>query len=1146
MMRLRRLSLDLFGHFSGKTYDFGHTDPGAPDFHVIYGPNEAGKTTTMEAFLRLLYGFPHQDAYGFLHQRKNLRVSGVLDIDGQPRAITRLPTRAGSLLDDTGTPLPEAVLQAHLGGLAEEDYRQLLCLDDDTIERGGQDIANSKGDIGRLLFSAAAGVSDLTGVLDQIRAQADALYRKRASTTELAQLRKDLAEVEARIKAADIPAATLRKLRHAHDTARQAEAAIRAARDDLRRRHAQETARAAALPLLAEIGALDADLAPHADYPDHLDINPEDLVDLLTRQTRARADLDRLGAEIADLTQRRAAITRHPDRLDLRRQLADLADLRARHTTADKDLPRRRKTVQDHLDQMARIARDLGADDGTDPVALVLPQAQLGELAAAREARHVTARARAAAHDEVADCTTRLDQARARLAALDAGAPVATGLGAILARFSVDTLAPKHAAACRAIADARLRLRDALDALALHDRAFDHLPPAPLATDAAEDLATRHRALTERLTLARDALAARQHELAALSAQIERATTGQGLADDAAAAGQIALRDDLWARHRAALTAETAEAFAAQMAQVDATAAARLARAADLGQLRHMQLRQAELAEQLRQAQDQTTALDGALRDLDAAVADAARAAGLPEAITAPALAGWLRKRDEAARAQRLLDHAVADHAPVLDQAARLQEALAPHVPLETPDFDAVVAAARAIASAEQAHETQRATADRACADLDAELARRIARRDDLARDQDAAANHWAALVTRFFGTTLDADALDQGFDGLQALREVDLQRIGADRQVRAMQADQTDFADRIAALARAYGMNSAPAPDAFAALHDLAEAAQQAETQHADLGTAIAEATAARDDAARALDLIAQDVARLGAIFPAHVPTDTLPDLRRAVATAQEVIEKRRRRAALVGQVCAGLGLPDLAAARQATADCTAPDLAATIATLDTDLDAIDTQLAQAIEARSTAAHDLGQITADNDVAALTERKATLEAQIEDVALRYLELDLGHRLADEAIRRYRDAHRSTMMQATEQAFAALTNGAYTRLMSQPQGNGETLLAVDAAGSAKQAQDMSKGTRFQLYLALRAAAYEQLATQGVCLPFFCDDIFETFDEDRTRAACGLMARIGRTGQAIYLTHHRHVVDIARAVCGHGVRVHELG
>ena len=88
-------------------------------------------------------------------------------------------------------------------------------------------------------------------------------------------------------------------------------------------------------------------------------------------------------------------------------------------------------------------------------------------------------------------------------------------------------------------------------------------------------------------------------------------------------------------------------------------------------------------------------------------------------------------------------------------------------------------------------------------------------------------------------------------------------------------------------------------------------------------------------------------------------------------------------------------------------------------------------------------------------------------------------------------------------------------------------------------------QAFSKGTLLQLYLALRAAAHDQLVENGTVLPFLCDDVFETFDETRTRAACRLLHRIGEKGQAIYLTHHRHVVEIAREVCGDALTVHML-
>ncbi|MEQ9247770.1 MAG: AAA family ATPase, partial [Nitratireductor sp.] len=188
-MRIQRLSFDFFGQFTNKHFDFGKSD-GTSDFHIIYGPNEAGKTTAMEGYLRLLYGFPLREPYGFQHQRANLQVSGLLDINGEARSFTRLPSRSGNLRGDAGATLPETALASHLGGLSLEDYRSLLCLDDETIEKGGDDIASARGDIGRLLFSAAAGVADLNAVLEQAQDEANGIYKKGGSKNRVAELKR--------------------------------------------------------------------------------------------------------------------------------------------------------------------------------------------------------------------------------------------------------------------------------------------------------------------------------------------------------------------------------------------------------------------------------------------------------------------------------------------------------------------------------------------------------------------------------------------------------------------------------------------------------------------------------------------------------------------------------------------------------------------------------------------------------------------------------------------------------------------------------------------------------------------------------------------------------------------------------------------
>ena len=49
---------------------------------------------------------------------------------------------------------------------------------------------------------------------------------------------------------------------------------------------------------------------------------------------------------------------------------------------------------------------------------------------------------------------------------------------------------------------------------------------------------------------------------------------------------------------------------------------------------------------------------------------------------------------------------------------------------------------------------------------------------------------------------------------------------------------------------------------------------------------------------------------------------------------------------------------------------------------------------------------------------------------------------------------------------------------------------------------------------------------------------------ETFDDFRAEEAFRLFAGMAETGQIIYLTHHKHLCEIARKVCPE-VQVYEL-
>ncbi len=169
---------------------------------------------------------------------------------------------------------------------------------------------------------------------------------------------------------------------------------------------------------------------------------------------------------------------------------------------------------------------------------------------------------------------------------------------------------------------------------------------------------------------------------------------------------------------------------------------------------------------------------------------------------------------------------------------------------------------------------------------------------------------------------------------------------------------------------------------------------------------------------------------------------------------------------------------------------------------------------------------------------------RRTVLIEIEEGTRRYISLAAGVLATTKALWLYRDRHRSSMLEQASEAFRLVTRDAYTKLVAQPDGDGDILIAIPAVGPSKEASDLSKGTRFQLYLALRLAGYREFAKARPAVPFIADDIMETFDNSRSEEALRLFGEMSKLGQVIYLTHHEHLCDIARRVCP-AARFHEL-
>ena len=207
-------------------------------------------------------------------------------------------------------------------------------------------------------------------------------------------------------------------------------------------------------------------------------------------------------------------------------------------------------------------------------------------------------------------------------------------------------------------------------------------------------------------------------------------------------------------------------------------------------------------------------------------------------------------------------------------------------------------------------------------------------------------------------------------------------------------------------------------------------------------------------------------------------------------------------------------------------------------------DLDPLQSAQEDSHAAYHEAGAALAAVGGDDEVARLEEARQTCLIEVEEGARAHLRARLGLVAVEDALRRYRDTHRSGMMTRASDAFRTITGGAYAGLTTQPEGTREVLVALPAAGGSKQATQLSDGTRAQLYLALRIAGYHEFVAQNGPVPFIADDIMESFDDARARATLGLLAEMSGLGQVIYLTHHEHMRDLANAACA-GVRIHEL-
>lgn len=1150
-LAINRLDLAPWGSFEHRSLHF-NGGPGVVE--LVDGPNAAGKSTIARAQIALLFGIPGRTVDAHTHAYQDLAIGAELLIDGSSVEVVRRKRNVGSLRNPDGTALCDDPIPAALGGMSREIFASFFHVDHETLVKGGEDLLQGEGEVGASLFAAAAGISALHAHLTTFDERANSLFRPHASSTALMQELARLREHAKQLKQTLLrPAAHKKMVQQLEELQRRSDQLL----DEvtaLATRIAELERLLDVTPLVTQHHGLIARRRQLGDVPElearacqRRAAAQATLQGESARRDDLRSECDRFAAQLESAEPNTRLISRAAEievvieqipvvekaESDRRRLEVDLS-----HAQAELDTAARTAGVSE--EELADLRRPESARQQLDQV--------VGEGARLRERLESAQERQQAVADEYEDLV-RTPAATAEpldLSLLEAGVRAArsrAGLDDQLAE------AREH--------HERLQ-REAQRALASLSPAPGSLPEllglAALERDAIDGLLARARQVHEdqvQLNADRRQLNDRRVEHAGLTEQLRhhgQVTTALDVE------GSRRRRDQEWHGLRNRIEAgrsvelEAVGRYEAAVATADEHADELVRDASG-----------AELAKRVASDEQQIATIDGQLDDRQDAIdrdaaaiasewADVWAVTGL-SAIALDRARDWERAREAAQAAARAADEAN-DHATLL--ARRLEQAqngMRAHLAtyLVVP---ATASLGELIELAEGLLERNRAVAALAVErEQTLDHAQRELRTAGKALSgAKAARRRWlAAWPERAQAAGLPAGADPEQAqelartiaDGLAAQREVE--QLSA--RISGIDRDRSQLQNRLEALLHdvAPDLIGRDAWQAAAVLKERLAEEQRRRSEHAELTRRHDEADDAAGTAEKACAAAKQELDELCRTAEC-MSVDELPGVE---ARCEEAAQVDREIRALEARIAdRGGDSPQNLADRLAELDPeettkTVARLREQCQSLAQERDRVNQEIGQAKLRIAATEEDVAAVTAAEDV-------EFSQARIIELARQYAVARLSAAVIRRAIERYRDHNENPLVARANELFSRFTEGTYAELFVDVDDKGRGCLVARTNNRVIHTMEqMSKGTREQLFLALRIAAIERYVERSGPVPVLFDDVFIESDDARCAQIFAALGELSQQTQVIVLTHHHHMVAIAGNELGPSLQVQEL-
>ena len=1156
-MRLTRLDLLKYGAFESRSLTL------RPDakLHVIFGANEAGKSSTLAAVSDLLFGFPSRTPYDFRFKASELRLAGeVASRAGARLAFVRRKGTKNTLLDLADKPLDDAALAPFLGQMTRDIFASAFGLNAKALREGAEEIMQARGEVGSSLMAAASGIRGLTRLRSHVEESADKIFTPNKSQSRAFYQARD--RYEAAKKAIGDNELRATGWKRLNDAIAQNEARLAELTQEGRKR-GETRARIERLkrlaPLLRKIETQEQALVVEADLPLTPPGYPARLGEALEGAAKADESLRRAQAERAEAEALLAEISVEAALIERAGEIEALVQRIGAAGTAASQLPRVAAEQDAASADIDGKARALGLQLGQSLEQLQPGDGDLALLRQLIDEERVLTQRRAAFAQTLGDereGLARLDALSQTRAHIADPAPLREqwrALGVLKAIAEHE----QKASGLRREEEALRR-----DALRLQPPVADLPRLAATPLPSAEAIAAFGKRFDETQTARRDgerAMAEVDARLKALRQSLDALAAGGDVPTPELIAATRAARDSEWAQLRATLFGEPGAlggaALAASVTRFERAgeSADRLADAAarDAGRVASFAAQTKDLAREeaalasLEAQRAERTALEAALAQEWAALWSPLGVAPLGPRD----MGGWRPALDS------LLDrHARQEE--LRHEAGQAQDRLAALMtPLgslaqgcglpDMPGLDAERQAQRVEARLQElataweesrAKERQRDDIGQRIAKLETDLASHAVKEADWAQ-------RWRAALPKV-GLSPDATSIQaQAALDVWKLTPAALEkRDQLKRRVEGMRRDLARFEDDARALLAALTPDLAALAPTLGVerLNERLAAARRAEARREEIARRMSACEASLRKAQSALAEARGKLDELAATLP---PCDDLTTLQARLATREAMAAALADLRAQFADQADGHG------EAQVRADLGGfdPDRAqADLAALQQEDERSARDSNEAYAAVKEARRQIEAWEQGLGSEAASQQRVNAEGEMQEAARSWLVLRLAGAMLADALERHRATRQDPLMERASALFAALTGGAFSGIVQSYGEDGvEALFGKRASGEEvpvvgpKEAPrgGLSEGTRDQLYLALRLAYVEDYAARAEPTPFIADDLFTSFDDARTAHGLRVLADVGATAQCVLFTHHRHVAELAQAELG---------